>query len=46
MKVFGLQGPMYRIARALQRFERARRDGLTAEQAARAVGVSRSVRRT
>lgn len=60
MKVFGLQSPVYRIARvasrltaktspiaagrrdALQRFERARRDGLTAEQAAQAVGVSRA----
>ena len=35
MKVFGLQAPVYR-------FERARRDGLTAEQAAQAVGVPRS----
>jgi len=60
MKVFGLQGTVYRGARlssrltaktseiaagrrdALLRFERARRDGLTAEQAAKAVGVSRS----
>lgn len=60
MKVFVLQGPVYRGGRlasrltaktapiaagrrdALQRFERARRDGLTAEQAAKAVGVSRA----
>jgi putative transposase len=60
MKVFGLQGSVYRFARvasrltaqtsaiaavrrdALQRFDRARRDGLTAVQAARAVGVPRS----
>lgn len=60
MKVFGLQGSVYRFARvasrltaktsaiaavrrdALARFERARRDGLTAEQAAPAVGTSRS----
>ena len=60
MKVFGLQGAVYRAGRlasrltaktshiaagrrdALQRFERARRDGLTAEQAAKAVGVSRA----
>ncbi len=60
MKVFGLQGAVYRMARlasrlpaktsdiaagrqdGLQRFERARRDGLTAARAARAVGVSRS----
>lgn len=60
MKVFGLQGSVYRLARvasrltaktsdiaagrrdALARFDRARRDGLTAEQAARAVGVARS----
>jgi putative transposase len=60
MKVFGLQGSVYRGARlssrlpaktspiaagrrdALLRFERARRDGLTAAQAAKAVGVSRA----
>ena len=60
MKVFGLQGSVYRFARvasrltaqtsaiaavrrdALQRFDRARRDGLTAVQATRAVGVPRS----
>jgi putative transposase len=60
MKVFGLQGAVYRGARlasrltaktssiaavrrdALLRFERARRDGLSAEKAARAVGVSRA----
>src|SRR5215218_10140489 len=60
MKVFGLQGSVYRFARvasrltadtsaiaavrrdALQRFDRARRDGLTAVQPARAVGVPRS----
>jgi putative transposase len=60
MKVFGLQGSVYRIARvasrltaktspiaagrrdALQRFDRARRDGLTAAQAASAVGASRA----
>lgn len=60
MKVFGLQGSVYRAARvasrltaktspiaavrrdALQRFERARRDGLTAEKAAKAVGAGRA----
>ena len=60
MKVFGLQGSVYRFARvasrltaqtsaiaavrrdSLQRFDRARRDGLTAVQAAGAVGVPRS----
>lgn len=60
MKVFGLQGPVYRLARvasrlpaetspiaagrrdALQRFDRARRDGLTAVQAAAAVGIPRA----
>lgn len=60
MKVFGLQAPVYRLARvasrlpaktsdiaagrrdALQRFDQARRDGLSTEQAARAVGVPRS----
>jgi putative transposase len=60
MKVFGLQGAVYRAARAasrlpaqtsdiaagrrdaLHRFRLARRDGLTAERAAKAVGVSRS----
>jgi putative transposase len=60
MKVFGLQGSVYRAARAasrltaktsaiaavrrdaLQRFEHARRDGLTAEKAATAVGAGRA----
>lgn len=60
MKVFGLQGPVYRAARvasrltaqtseiaavrrdALRRFERARRDGLSAAQAAKAVGAGRA----
>lgn len=60
MKVFGLQAPVYRLARvasrltaktsdiaagrrdALARFDRARRDGLTAERAAPAVGSSRA----
>jgi putative transposase len=60
MKVFGLQSPVYRMARlasrlaaktsdiaaarrdALARFDRGRRDGLTAQQAAAVVGISRS----
>lgn len=40
MQVFGLQGSIYRDA--LRRFDQARRDGLTAEQAAKAVGRGRA----
>ena len=43
MKVFSLQAPIYRGAwLSLERWRRARSRGLSAEEAARAVGASRA----